>query len=495
MAGIGFQLKALFKEKSLSNKIKAYAYSSFVSSGPWIAAVLTVNIILVITQIYSNQIDDPELFLGTMVYTFVFTQIVTAPFQFIISRYYSDRLFERDYGAIKPAFSGLNMIVFAISTLVVTVFYFNRPLPLYYKLMAGYLFIVLSLIWILIVSMSSIKDYRAISRAFVIGGVVSIILTVIFINRPVNFESLTIQSNILLAYLIGLSLTYALLLYNFIKVFHFGNKNYFDFIEYLSLYPSLFYIGMFYTLGLWIDDVLMWFSQLGVSIVETYQYAPVYDNAVFLAYLTIIPSAVMFVVVIETGLYDRYKAYYNFINGEGTLEDIAVARDNVKQYVNTKLFQTFQIQAFITITIVLFSKPIFQLLNMSILIRNIFRIAAFGALFNIYILHIILIFLYFEERRKAVFVAVSFFITNGVFTYLFLPLGIRFYGYGFTVSAFLSFLVALMTMRSLFKQLTRNTYLSQPLAIVKPTGFFIVLARLLKVYAYTNDNLEDYKDK
>lgn len=494
MAGIGFQLKALFKEKSLSNKVKAYVFSGIVASGPWIAAVITVNIILFLARFYLESTSAQALFLGTIVYTFVFSQILTAPWQMIITRFYSDRLFEKDYGAIKPAFTGLNKIIFFLSFFLVVGFYFNKPLPLYYKLLAGYLFILLSLIWILMVSLSSIKDYTSIALAYIIGGIISVVLTIYLLNHPIQFSKYVFQSNILLSYIIGLSITYVMLMYSFLKVFHYGHDYHYDFLKYLSLFPSLFYTGLFYTLGLWIDDIIMWLSIIGVDVIETYKYAPVYDNAVFLAYLTIVPSTIMFLVIIETSLYDRYKKYYNYINGEGSLEEIETARLELQNIIKIKLFHSFQVQSLITLTIVLFSKEIFKLLNLSIIIRNIFRVTAFGALFNIFILHIILILLYFEFRKSALSIAVTFFLSNALLTSIFANSGIEYFGYGFTLSSLFTLIISLFVISHMFKGLTERTYLTQPLANIEPKGFFVSVSRLIRVYTHSKKNPHKLED-
>jgi uncharacterized membrane protein len=489
MAGIGFQLKALFKEKSLSNKVKAYVFSGIVASGPWIAAVITVNIILFLARFYLESTSAQSLFLGTIVYTFVFSQILTAPWQMIITRFYSDRLFEKDYDAIKPAFTGLNRIIFFLSFFLVIGFYFNKPLPLYYKILAGYLFILLALIWILMVSLSSIKDYTSIALAYIIGGIISVALTVYLLNHPIQFSQYIFQSNILLSYIIGLSITYVMLMYSFLKVFHYGHDYHYDFLKYLSLFPSLFYTGLFYTLGLWIDDIIMWLSIIGVDVIKTYKYAPVYDNAVFLAYLTIVPSTIMFLVIIETSLYDRYKKYYNYVNGEGNLEEIETARLELQNIIKVKLFHSFQVQSLITLTIVLFSKEIFKLLNLSIIIRNIFRVTVFGALFNIFILHIILILLYFEFRKSALSIAVTFFLSNALLTSLFANSGIEYFGYGFTLSSLLTLIISLVVISRMFKGLTERTYLSQPLANIEAKGFFVSLSRLIRVYTHSKKKI------
>ena len=97
MAGIGFTLKKLFEDESYSARSKAYAYSAIVSAGPWIAAVITVNAMVLLSKLFMVGNAQRDLFMGTMVYSFVFSQIITSPWQLLITRYVSDRLYMREY--------------------------------------------------------------------------------------------------------------------------------------------------------------------------------------------------------------------------------------------------------------------------------------------------------------------------------------------------------------------------------------------------------------
>ena len=156
MAGIGFTLQKLFKDEYFTSRIKAYMYSAIISAGPWIAAVLTVNILLFISSYYFEEIVERDLFMGTIVYSFVFSQILTAPWQFIITRYISDKLYIKDYKSIKSSFTGLSKLICVMSLVVSIVFYVNTKLPLYYKFMAICLFVFICLLWIVMVYLSEI---------------------------------------------------------------------------------------------------------------------------------------------------------------------------------------------------------------------------------------------------------------------------------------------------------------------------------------------------
>lgn len=482
VAGIGFTLKKLFQEESFTNRGRAYLYSALVAAGPWLAAVVTVNLLIFLMQFSTNVGKEKDLFMGTIVYSFVFSQILTAPWQMIITRYVSDKLYRMDYDSIRPSFTGLNKIIFLCSFIVSVAFYLNKPLPLHYKVMAVYLFVMIAMIWVLMVFLSAVKNYELIGKAYIYGGVLSVILAVYIIQNPLQFTSLIYASNLLMAYLIGISLTFLMLLYNFLSTFYFGNNMEFDFIRYLSRYPSLFFIGLFYTMGLWIDDVVMWFSIAGIQVFDTYRYAPVYDNAVFLAYMTIIPSMVLFLVSVETEFYDHYKKYYGLANKGGTYEEIESAREGMKKSIYSQLFKTFQIQALISVTLFLLAGPIFQFLNFSIIIRNIFRICILGALCNIFILLIILVLLYYEVRIQAVLLSMIFFFSNLFLTSYFVPKGIDYYGFGFFLGSLLTLILSVLSLATFMRRLTFVTFARQPLFAAAERGIFVKISDFINNY-------------
>jgi len=483
MAGIGFELKKLFKKESFSEKAKAYLYSALVSAGPWIAAVLTVNVLILIMDYIIKRPVEKELFMGTIVYCFIFSQILTAPWQFLINRYISDCLYLLHYDRIRPSFLGLNKIVIVLGLIVCIVFYYPKNLPVYYKFLSTYLFLIITMIWIVMVYLSAVKNYSLIAKAYILGGFISVILTIYFYHKPIPFPELQSASNLLSAYLIGMTITYIMLAYTFLSTFYFGSRVEFDFIKYLDNLSSLFFIGLFYTLGLWIDDIIMWFSIISVTVYDTYLYAPIYDNAVFFAYLTIIPTMVLFLVSVETEFYDTYKIYYNLVNGSGTLNEIEEARKEMQETIIRKTSQSFIIQALISTTIVFLSRSIFNYFNISILIRDIFRICTFGALFNIYVLIVILIFLYFEARGRALVVAIVFFVSNVVLTWFFVNKGLEYFGYGFLGGCLLTFILGLLMLNRFFHNFNYRTFNFHPIIAKKNNLFFEKLSLYLNKFS------------
>ncbi len=476
MAGIGFTLKKLFTEESFTQRTKAYLYSALVAAGPWIAAVLTVNALVILSQWIIETNIQRDLFMGTIVYSFVFSQILTAPWQLVITRYISDKLYLKTYEYIKPSSIGLTKLVGLTNLAAVTLFYFNKDLPIPYKLMSIMLFVILTMIWIIMVYLSAVKDYGLIAKAYILGGVVTLVLGILFANYPLPFADFQAGSNLLFSYITGMTITLIILAYTFFGNFKYGNNMQYDFLRILDKYPSLFMIGLFYTTGLWIDDILMWFSFVGVSIYNTYLYAPLYDNAIFLAYLTIIPTMVLFIVSIEIEFYDTYKKYYSLVNGNGTYRQILIANKEMRRSLYRQVAYTFEIQALLSLTLILTAPQLFFIFGGPIIVRSIFQISAVGALFNIFVFVIMLIMLYFEARVRAVLITVCFFVTNLFFTLYFIPFGLEFYGYGFMLSSITTFIFASTIAVRFLRSVDYVTFAKQPLFNENRSYFFTWLA-------------------
>ncbi|SHG94425.1 exopolysaccharide Pel transporter PelG [Tepidibacter thalassicus] len=479
MAGIGFTLKKLFKEEYITTKIKAYIYSGLVVAGPWIASVLTVNVLLIITENYLKDVSQKNLFMGTIVYSFVFSQIITAPWQILITRYISDKLYKKEYEYVRASFNGISRLLFFKTYIVGFIYYYKININLYYKFMAISLFVFISLTWIVMVYLSAIKNYLIISYAYICGGIVSVLVHIVFLNYPIQFKDNIVSSNLLLSYLIGIIVTYTFLSYSFFSTFYFTNNKEYDFLRYLSKFWKLFYVGLFYNVGLWIDNILVWYSQLGVDVFKIYRYSPIYDSAVFLAYLTVIPTMIFFMVFVETEFYDAYKKYYFLAMSSGRYEDIELSKEEMKNILYKQMVYIMEMQTIVTLTIIVISGKVFSHLGIFMIIRDIFRITSLGALCSIFILIIILIFLYFDEKDKALIISLLFLILNALFTLYFIPKGIEFYGLGYFISSFVTLIISIITVVRFLKYINYYTFAKQPLFIQKEKGIFVNIANAI----------------
>ncbi|MBE3094134.1 MAG: hypothetical protein IMZ52_03815, partial [Actinobacteria bacterium] len=93
MAGIGFELKKLFKDSGFFSNLRAYAYSALVSLGPFILCTIVIVAIMQFMGYMDVSFKDRELFIASVVYAFIFSQIIASGFKMIITRFIADMLY------------------------------------------------------------------------------------------------------------------------------------------------------------------------------------------------------------------------------------------------------------------------------------------------------------------------------------------------------------------------------------------------------------------
>lgn len=479
MAGIGFSLKRMFTKETFSKRALAYLYSSFIAAGPWIVSVLSINFLLVLMDFLQIENIERDLFSATIVYSFLFSQILVAPIQLVVTRYIADKLYNKEYDVVKPTYLGVNNIVFFASLLVSVVFYFNIPLPVYYKLLASFIFILVSMIWVIMIFLSAVKNYKLIGIAYVLGALTTVGLVFYFLENPIAFKEMTSLTNFLLSYLLGLSVTFIILSYTFFSTFRYGNPYKYDFVRSFGKHAVLSFIGLFYTCGLWVDNIIMWFTVYQVKVYDAFVFAPYYDNAVFLSYLTTIVTLVLFLVIIETEFYMTYRDYFGNVNSQQTLEEIDRSKETMIESLRYNLFYTFIVQLLVCISLVLLANPIFKFLTINYAIRDIFKVTTIGALFNISSFVIILVLLYFEKRKSALLVAFCFFSSNTLLTLFFRTQPLQYTGFGFALASAFTFVVALFPLLRYLKNINYETFALQPIYLTEPHNIFVVFADFL----------------
>ena len=114
MASLGNSIKHSFEKKTISSTALGVLMSTFTTVAPMffiIGGILFLYRILDYSSvIYSQRV----LFSCSILYIFIFSLLCTAPFNSVISRYITDRIFEEKYDAILPCFYGglfLNLTV------------------------------------------------------------------------------------------------------------------------------------------------------------------------------------------------------------------------------------------------------------------------------------------------------------------------------------------------------------------------------------------------
>lgn len=459
MAGIGFELKKLFKHKSLLFSIRAYLFSGLVSAGPLLLCTTMITILQFILTKTKIAFDQRELFLAATVYAFIFSQIITSGFSMIITRFVSDKIYTNDSEDIPASLYGVISVCLIIGGIIGGVFYYKSNLQISFKLSAYILYMELIIMWLQSVYLSALKDYIRISKSFLYGTVTSIVCAYVLLKINIFIPSISM----LIAMDFGIFTIILSLMVYIESFFKEKSKKYFLFLEYLGKYPSLFCINFFYALSLYIHNFIFWKSNLAININNTYVFCPLYDVAIFYAFFTTIPSMILFVVSMETSFYEKYKDYYRQITEGGSLNEISNSKNEMIRVLWNEIVHLMQIQLFFSIVFLIIGIKFLPMLGIIEISINIFSIMVLGAYSNIILLITMLIQLYFEDRKGALIISSVFLMTNAIASYISLKLGEDFYGFGFFVAATFTLILSLIRLSRFLKDINYNTFCTQPI--------------------------------
>ena len=122
MAGIGFELKRLFRRKGLFATMRAYGYAGIVCTGPMLLGVLLQVGILVLCGLWGVGRANQDLLVCMVTYTLLASLTLTSFFSMPVTRFLADMLFAEREDEILPSFWGSNAIMLVVGTMLYGVF-------------------------------------------------------------------------------------------------------------------------------------------------------------------------------------------------------------------------------------------------------------------------------------------------------------------------------------------------------------------------------------
>ena len=455
MAGIGFKLRKLFlnSENEPFGSTKAFLFSVVMSVGPWFIAATALNLILLVSKTINLSKSNQILFMSTIFYIFIFSQIITNVFQYLVTRYVSDCIYKKKIFKIKSAYLGSVKLVSIISFLVSTIFIKHGTLSISYKISFVVLFVSMSLSWITMIFISLLKKYKFILFCFFLGNFISVILGYVLLKYPPVFIKEEPIFWMLFSYTAGIFLNFVMTSMYIMRAFPGKGKNQFEFFNYFRGYLTLVLIGSFYILGVWGHVFVNWLVGDSYTIASTFLVSPVYEVAVFYGYCTVIPSMIYFSVFLETKFLPMYKDYFGKLCVAGKYEDVKESLKTLKQTLLEEILYCMELQLLISITFILIANVIVNQLDMDTYLLDLFRIVVFASYSAIFISILITLFLYFDLRFQAMVLSLTMFITGFLFSYIFGIMGTSFTGFGFFLSSLVTFAIGVYMFYKMFDTL------------------------------------------
>ncbi len=363
-------------------------------------------------------------------------------------------MYVKDKKSIPSALVTISLLVILLSfTIAATFLYFNNfttlKYPFMYKSAFIFLFIVVNMIWIMLVYVALLKEYNKIFIAYFIGIIASIGGVYLFGRRYGVAGALA-------GYAAGQFLIVFLLLAishkSYPLKFFCFNKQIFS---YFKSFGYLFLMGMFFNFGIWIDKIIYWFYY-GIHIKGTifYFFIP-YDIPVFLAYLSMIPGLVYFLIITEPMF---HTACYKFVKNihSNTLKQIKENKNNMRHYLNKGFLQLVLFQGVWTLGLVLNSSQFINFMGYVTVRLNIMNILFVAVFFHLIVLTLQIYLLYLEFRKEALIASLIYFLGNFILTFVFIALNFIVPGLSYLLSALLA---AFYSAFMLFKNVPHIDYI------------------------------------
>ncbi|WP_200763634.1 exopolysaccharide Pel transporter PelG [Nitrosophilus alvini] len=455
MAGIGFELRKILSEKRLFSILKAYGYSAAVSSGPWLISIISILIAGFIAKIYLKDQQIVTQFQVTITYLIAISLIFTSFFQLSFTRYIADRIFEKKINKILPNLLG------AIGFNMVFGFFFIFPFALIfinsagvlYSLLFTFSFTVLCGIWIANVVLSGLKNYKFIILSFFLSYFLILVLVFTFGKLGLNA--------LLASFFAGHAMLFFLLAGLIIKKYPSDKLVEFDFLN-GKMFRSLIFTGFFYNAAVWADKFIFWFHpQTSGHVLGFLRDSAIYDLPIFLAYLAIAPGMAVFLLRVETDFAQKYEEYYSAAREGATLAHIYKSGNEMIEAARTALIEIIRIQSIITIMLIIFSEPIFKMLDMPLLYLPLFYIDLVATQLQLFFMSLLAIMFYLDRKRSVFILTFFFLVLNVGLTFLSIELGPYFFGYGFALSLLIVSTAGMYLLNKDFERLHYETFMLQ----------------------------------
>jgi uncharacterized membrane protein len=451
MAGIGFELRKLLRRDDLLGVLQSYAHSALTATGPWLLTILMLSGTVFLG---GDAIDPDELaqFRLIVIYNFAFSLVFAGPPAMVATRYLADAIYVKRVDEAPSLMLGYLTVLLALEAPLVIAFYvWVVDVSDILAVVAIGNFFVVTGIWLVTTFLSALKDYGAVTRAFAFGTGLALISAWAGTASGSAAAMLAgFSTGLALIFFLLLARVYAEYPYPAVHPFRYGSS--------FSKYWELAVSGAVYNSAIWVDKWVMWFAPEREQLASGMVSYPDYDSAMFLAYLTIVPSIAAFVLTVETDFFESYQRFYARIQQHASYETIDAAHRDIIASILRGARTFVVLQGSICVATILLAPRLFTVFNINFAQIGMFRIGVLGAFFHVLSLALSITLSYFDLRRQALWLQGLFLVANGVLTWLFMALGPPYYGYGYFLSALITFAATFLVVAHYVGRLPYQTF-------------------------------------
>lgn len=450
MAGIGFEIRKLSRQESLTSVMAAGGHAAVTAAGPWLFTIASLAVISLSVERFIG-LDTLANFRAVIIYAFATSLVLTAPITMVATRLVADALWAKQPDRVRPLlFAALFLAAGTVATGVLALSaYFKLPVGLALAFASSTL--TVALIWVALGFCGAVRDYGAVTTAFLLGLLVSVLATLIAAEVGLG------AAGMVHGFTAGLMVTFLGLTRRIMATFPQPvpdlRVGFAALLAGLVSYRSLALGALAGTAAVWIDKWVFWFSSAGESVSGGFVHAPLYDSAMFISSLVIIPSLASFVAKLETDFFERYQRYYGSIKSHGTIGQIEDARRRLSAHTLDTLVLITIAQVGMCAVLIMMAPILVSSLNLQYRQISILRFGGLAAVFHFIFIAATSFLLFFDRRWIYLGLQVLFLTLNLSLSIATLWLGQEFYGAGYftacLVSSLLAYIMATLTFRDL----------------------------------------------
>src|SRR5690606_17913550 len=269
-----------------------------------------------------------------------------------------------------------------------------------------------------------------------------------------------------LACAVGLGIVAALLMIHLEQVFPRGQKReYFAFLLDFKKYPIIFVTGIFVYSGVFVQNFVYWMKNDALIVADYYRLMPFYDLPVFFAYLSVVPSLIIFVVLVETSFYEKYKIFYTNVVAGGSFERLKRAKETMQSSLIAGISFLIEVQLLFSLLSIALGLLWLPKIGFSMEQLDLFIVLVLGFFFFILFFVMLHALMYFDDKKGVLICGAMFFILNAALTYGAMKFGID--GAGLFIAAIVTLVFSLLRLMYVLQHVKYYTFCREPLETLK----------------------------
>jgi uncharacterized membrane protein len=456
VAGIGFELRRLEAQGGLLAPIASVGHGAAIAAGPWLATVLSMIAIQAGTPAGSS-LAEAYAFRGLVVYAFMISLVASAPVVYLSTRQVADDIYLGRFDTVASRFAAA-LVASAASCLAATALVLVGVLGISGPDLSAALAMtgLTGLLWPTLAFCGAVRHFEAITTGFLLGLATAVAGAIAAAHAgfgaPVR----------LLAYGAGIAVTVLWLVGAVLGTFPQRAPGLARPLASLARdarrFPALALGGLAGAVALWADKWTVWASAEGARLANGLPYSPVYDSAMFVAYLAIVPALALFIVAVETTLLDRLRDFLAAIGEHGTLDEIEARARRLEGDVYRALARILTVQGCLCAVAAILAPAFVDALGLRFSQVGVFRMGVIAGLFQVLFLASATLLVFLERHRTFLALQGLFLALQIGLTLLSVTLGPDHLGFGHLAACALSAVVAVVALDRALARLAFATF-------------------------------------